>query len=398
MGYFFFRPFCDMITIMKTFTHPFSQSFHRVIPGRCALLAASLMLAIGCATAPKAVVKAREPIYFPPPPETPHAVFLCHLGGELGDIAKPSKNSFLDFLVGKPSTPPQFLVKPFGLVVHDGRLYVADTAKRGVAMVNFSDGKLTWIGGRGRGGLSKPTSVSFGPDGRLYVCDTLRRQVVVFDKDGNYLSEYGDSVSLRPVDARATTNQLFVLDTGECSIKVFDLATGKMVRTIGKKGNGPGEFNRPNAMTMDKEGNIYVCDALNLRVQKIAQDGTSLLVFGKAGQGPGMMARPRGLEVSQEGIIYVTDAMMGTVQLFNQQGQALMHLGYPGFQEGELYLPAQVTFSYEPIPYFNKYVAPGFVTEYLVFVSNNIGGNKVSVFAFGHPTQGTPAPSTPPTP
>ena len=376
---------------MNNSTHSHNNRHHYfMMPALILSVIAALGIA-GCRTAPKQPALAPEYVYFPAPPDVPHAQFLCHLAGELPGFEQKSKNRFLDFLVGKPKQAPQYLVKPYGLLLHDNRLFVADTLMKGVAIIDFTNGSMKWIGNSGRGALRKPVNVSIGPDNTLYVSDTLRQQVIAYDKDGRYRAEFGESATFKPVDTLVSSNELFVLDLENSCIKVFDLATAKVLRTIGKLGTAPGEFNKPNAMAMDKEGNLYVCDAMNLRIQKLAHDGSPLLVFGKAGQGPGLLARPRGLAVSDDGIIYVTDAMMGVVQLFNQQGQALMHLGYRGFAEGELYLPAQVTLSKEKIPYFEKYLSPDFESEYLILVANNSGGNKISVFAFGHPKAKIPA-------
>jgi len=69
--------------------------------------------------------------------------------------------------------------------------------------------------------------------------------------------------------------------------------------------------------------------------------------------------------------------------MFNSEGQPLMHFGRTGTGDGDLYLPAQVMVDYDSIELFRKYIAPNFRVEYLVFVTNQLGDNKVSVFAFG---------------
>jgi hypothetical protein len=47
-------------------------------------------------------------------------------------------------------------------------------------------------------------------------------------------------------------------------------------------------------------------------------------------------------------------------------------------------LPAGVTVDYDNLSYFQRFAAPGFTLEYLIFVTNQTGGQKVSVFGFGH--------------
>ncbi|MBW2396934.1 MAG: hypothetical protein JRG95_22020 [Deltaproteobacteria bacterium] len=42
--------------------------------------------------------------------------------------------------------------------------------------------------------------------------------------------------------------------------------------------------------------------------------------------------------------------------------------------------------NYEIAPYFEKYVAPGFTLEYVIFVANNYGPNRLAVYGFVTPT------------
>ena len=50
---------------------------------------------------------------------------------------------------------------------------------------------------------------------------------------------------------------IYVLDSGATRIQKYD-KTGKYLQTIGRKGQGPGEFERPVMLTLDKDNNLYV--------------------------------------------------------------------------------------------------------------------------------------------
>ena len=47
---------------------------------------------------------------------------------------------------------------------------------------------------------------------------------------------------------------------------------------------------------------------------------------------------------------------------------------------GSMYLPAKITIDYDHVNYFEKYVSPEFRLIYLIFVTNQYGSNKVSVY------------------
>lgn len=364
------------------------------------LLVAILAVALAGCTSPKVdkptVVK--EPTFFPPPPDEPHIQFLTHFHGSR-DFEKKHRGSFFEFIVGSPREYNDSALKPYGVAFLDRKLYVADTIAHRILRFDFATGDYEVFGLTGRGVLKKPINIRVGPDKLLYITDTLREQVVVFDAAGHYVTEYG-AAKVRPVDAIPTDTELFVLSVpandrdADHNIKVFDKKTREIKRTIGVRGLKPGEFNFPNNLALDKDGNLYVCDAMNFRIQKLdPADGKPLLTFGAAGDMPGMFARPRGLAVDRNGIIYVIDARLSMIQLFNHQGRLLMFFGGFGESDGRLDLPAQIFIDYDHLEDFRKYIDPSFEAEYLIFVTNQMGPNNVSVFAFGH-NKGTPPAST----
>ena len=60
--------------------------------------------------------------------------------------------------------------------------------------------------------------------------------------------------------------RIFICDTLNHRVQVFDKA-GKWIYSFGSKGNGPGQFTGPEAMTITNDGNIYIVDKGNSRVQ-----------------------------------------------------------------------------------------------------------------------------------
>ncbi len=58
---------------------------------------------------------------------------------------------------------------------------------------------------------------------------------------------------------------LYVLERGNCRLQKFDPA-GQYLQTIGKKGQGPGEFERPNRLFLDKENDIYVSEYRKIHI------------------------------------------------------------------------------------------------------------------------------------
>ena len=81
----------------------------------------------------------------------------------------------------------------------------------------------------------------------------------------------------RPVAMVLNGQELYLLESGDNRIRVFSLE-GTQLREIGRKGNGPGEFDSPSCLDVN-HGQIYVADSFNNRIQIVNKEGKNLAVF-----------------------------------------------------------------------------------------------------------------------
>ena len=158
------------------------------------------------------------------------------------------------------------------------------------------------------------------------------------------------------VDAQG---KLYVLDAGNDRIQVFD-PEGKFVRMWGKSGSGEGEFNfqRENgdaigALTIDPQGNVYVADNANQRIQKFDGQGKFLMTWGSPGVKEGQFLSPIGITVDQQGNVYVIDDSRDEVQKFDMAGKFLLKWGGHGSGDGQFNYTGQIEADHQA----NIYVA-----------------------------------------
>lgn len=82
-------------------------------------------------------------------------------------------------------------------------------------------------------------------------------------------------------------------------------------------------FYEPVAIAADKQGNIYVLDSKNFRVQVFDSDRRFLRSFGRRGQGPGDLGRPECIDLDEAGNVYVGDPGNGRIEVFDPSGARL---------------------------------------------------------------------------
>jgi DNA-binding beta-propeller fold protein YncE len=344
----------------------------------CAVLALALALAGGCTTAKKAP---KTYTFFPPAPDEPHVQFLTAFSSDAELGRSPS---FADFITGRPSGPGS-LVKPYGLALKDGKLYICDTMTGNIQVMDLAKRRARNFAPRGEGRLSTPINISFDTDGTRYVTDTGRNQVLIYSKDDAYLGAIGVRDEMKPTDVLITPDRLYVTDLKGHSVRVYGKADRKLLFTIPRDPKDQkGRLFSPVNLAWDKHGRLWVSDLGAFAVQVYDLEGKYVRTIGQQGVAPGLFARPKGVAVDHEGRAYVVDASTQVVQLFDPEGRLLMYFGQAGSStEGELNLPAAVKVDYDNVGLFQKWAAPGFRIEYLILVTSQFGDRKINVYGFG---------------
>jgi len=148
----------------------------------------------------------------------------------------------------------------------DGRLiYLTDMSSSRVRVLEAMTLKL--LGSFGAGELLRPHDATFDRAGRLLVADTGNDRIAIYDVKGARARLVGEMKGLSGPEgvAVAADGRVLVTNTGAGTLAV--LRDGKIERTIGRRGSGPGEFSRPHDVEIGADGAVYVVDSGNDRVQ-----------------------------------------------------------------------------------------------------------------------------------
>lgn len=337
------------------------------------------LLPCGCASVSS---PRHEPVFYPALPATPRLQFLTSISTESDLSGK--KAGFDEFITGGREAD-KTMGRPYAVHAGNGMIYLTDRISNDILQVDLQNNTIRPLRAGGRGALQVPSGIWVAEDGSMYVADLRRAQVVVFDPAKRFQVALGDAAVLeRPVDVAVHGNRVYVCDMMKHQVVVFDRISGNQLQVIGKPGLKDGEFNRPTHLTVDRQGNLYVNDAFNYRVQKFSPDGAFQLRIGMPGNSLGSLARPKGVAADHDSNLYVVDAAFENVQIFNREGKLLLFFGGgTGDLPGSMYLPSGITVDYQNVRYFQKYADPRFKLKYLIYVTNLLGPNKLSVYGFG---------------
>ena len=76
---------------------------------------------------------------------------------------------------------------------------------------------------------------------------------------------------------------------------------------MGGTGSGDGEFRWPQGLGIDGDGNVYVSECSNDRIQVFDPQGRFLRKWGVTGSGDGEFIRPQDLAIDGNGNVYLSD-------------------------------------------------------------------------------------------
>ncbi len=354
------------------------------IPVRGLGLAMLAALGVSCASgglSPQALV------VFPPPPDTARFQYLTKITS-LDDVAGGGGRSWFSWLVGAKKTPSAIqLMRPFGLAVGKGKIYVCDVNLPGVQRIDLDARTMRQIVSPQ---LTQPTNCGLDPvSGDLYVADVQRQEVVILGADGMFAGVITDSLR-GPGDVTVTEDRIWITDLGTRQVRVYDKASRRHLFAFpdtGLRGNAPGTLIRPMNLAVGHD-EVFVSDQIGRRVQVYSTDGRYLRTIGGPGVGFGQFDVPKGVAVDQQGLVYVADFRWGHVQVFDREGRVLTFLAGGGYRgPGYLGGPMDVVVDYENLNYFRKYVSPEFTLKYLVLVTNQLSPDKLTVYGFVEPRQ-----------
>ena len=185
-------------------------------------------------------------------------------------------------------------------------------------------------------------AVTVDSQDRVYGFNRGGHGVIVFDKGGGYLFDWGETDFAFPHTIYADRHDnIWIVDRNDGQVLKYT-PQGVLLLAIGKKGyrsdtgadnsvfsssaysqvTHAGEpFNLPAGVAVTESGEVFVADGYaNCRVHKFDAKGEHLMYWGEPGSGPGQFMLPHGIWVDSGGRVLVADRENDRVQVFSQEG------------------------------------------------------------------------------
>ncbi len=189
------------------------------------------------------------------------------------------------------------------------------------------------------------TGISIDANDRVYVFNRSKRPMIVFDREGNELSHWGEGLFKRPHGSfLSADNHIWVTDDQSHVVHKFT-KDGKLVMTLGNQdqpsdtGHRAGgdiferlasiiraapPFNLPTGVAISSVGDIFVSDGYgNARVHKFSAEGKLLFSWGEPGAKPGQFRLPHNIWIDRQDRIWISDRENHRVQIFDTEGKLL---------------------------------------------------------------------------
>ena len=203
-----------------------------------------------------------------------------------------------------------------------------------ISIYSPSGEKIKSFGKRGSapGQFLSPRGVAVDRADNILVVDGQNRRIQEFTAHGNLIAgiqhefQYPSGIGVSP------SNKVYVCDTTSIKILNPDLA---FLSSFGSKGRCDRQFQCPWDVAFDSQGNVYVADSGNHRIQVFTEDGQFLRKFGKEGEGEGELSWPASVAIDSDDVVYVAERDNHRISIFTSEGHFLRSFGRHGMGPGQ---------------------------------------------------------------
>lgn len=262
-------------------------------------------------------------------------------------------------VIGTKGNAPEYFQKPRSVTVSKkDDLFVSDMTGRIQRFSSKGEFILFWqiedIS------LGRPKGMNIDFDGNIIVIEPHYSRINHFTHDGELIRYWGTK-GKKPGELDLvrniikTQNGKYILCEfgGHDRIQWFNDDGSYANHSVGNNGVKNGEFDRPESLAFDSNGNILVADSCNHRIQAFSPSGEFIESHGSPGSNQYEFSYPYDVKVDHKGNIYVCEYGNSRIQIFDKDWKFRESVGKQGRNPGEFFNPWMISFDSKE----NLYVA-----------------------------------------
>ena len=205
-------------------------------------------------------------------------------------------------------------------VAPNGTIFVSDNDNHKIHVFDAERNFVKSFGQQGaeKGQIQNPRGITITTDGLVYVSHD--QGVDVITCDGEFVRQIGCGILNTPWDVTVHNGKVFVADNRKHRMAVFS-QNGELIRTMGSKWTSQGQFSYPTGVAISPDGELYVSECDNGRVQVLTPQGEYIREFGV-----GQLRMQHKLLFSGDKHVLVADQINNRVAVFNLDGALVSSL------------------------------------------------------------------------
>ena len=287
-----------------------------------------------------------------------------------------SSGSYIRSWGGAGNAPGRFN-KPWKIAIDGSNVYITDASNFRVQVFDLNGIFLRMWGEN----LNYPSAITVDNNHNVYVTDgyvTLRK----FDSLGNLLQTHRTKANRAEtlIDAHSmivgSDNKIYIGDKRVIQIYDSDL---NQLDSWGEYGGGISEFDRPKDIVSDSNGNFYVVEERNCRIQKFKKNGDYILKWGKVGSGESEFSSPTAIDIDSSNNIYVVDSGNRRIQKFDSNGNFILQWSTYVAHNHQVNMPYGLSIDANDNIYVTEVRSSG-SGEYVYILKYNKNGTLLDIF------------------
>lgn len=231
---------------------------------------------------------------------------------------------------------------PEDVACKEGLFIVADTGNNRLVKYTYQDQVIKT--GEFDMPVTSPIVVQINSKGEIYALDGRDRRILILNPDGTekgYLSPKGAPVGRKMLPKSFKINKednIYILDLSDEVVLILD-SSGNYIRHI----NFPDNYGFLSDVAVDSQGTVFAIDSVNAALYKAGPDDETLsLLNGNIREYANF---PTALSIDKDGIIYLVDKHGGSLILLSRDGSFQGHRFGFGWKEAQFYYPSQLCIS-----------------------------------------------------